>query len=152
TRAALKFLDDNKDKPFFLYLAHNCPHIPLGAKPDLVKKYKDAFNPTYAAMIDTLDDCVGQVLAKLDELKLTDQTLVVFTSDNGGLQVLESPDSPATHNTPYRAGKGFLYEGGLRVPLIVRWPGHTAAGKVVATPVVSTDWMPTILEACGVKL
>jgi arylsulfatase A-like enzyme len=76
---------------------------------------------------------------------------VVFTSDNGGLHVLESPDTPATHNTPYRAGKGFLYEGGIRVPLIVRWPGHTAAGKVVETPVVSTDWMPTILEVCGVK-
>ena len=151
TRHALQFLDDNKDRPFFLYLAHNCPHIPLGAKPELVRKYKDSFNPTYAAMVNTLDTCVGQVLDKLDELRLADRTLVVFVSDNGGLHVLESPDSPATHNTPFRAGKGFLYEGGLRVPLIVRWPGHVTAGRTSEVPVSVTDWTPTLLEACGVK-
>jgi arylsulfatase A-like enzyme len=151
TRHALQFLDDNKGRPFFLYLAHNTPHIPLGAKPELVKRYRDAFNPTYAAMVNTLDTCVGQVLDRLDELGLADRTLVVFASDNGGLHVLESPDSPATHNTPYRAGKGFLYEGGLRVPLIVRWPGHVAAGQTSDVPVSMTDWTPTLLEACGVK-
>jgi arylsulfatase A-like enzyme len=151
TRRALQFLDDNKARPFFLYLAHNNPHIPLGAKPDLVKKYKDSFNPTYAAMVHTLDDSVGQVLDKLDELRLADRTLVVFASDNGGLHVLESPDTPATHNTPYRAGKGFLYEGGLRVPLIVRWPGRVSAGKTAEAPVTSADWTPTLLEACGAK-
>jgi arylsulfatase A-like enzyme len=151
TRHALQFLDDNKGRPFFLYLAHNTPHIPLGAKPELVKKYRDAFNPTYAAMVNTLDTCVGQVLDRLDELGLADRTLVVFASDNGGLHVLESPDSPATHNTPYRAGKGFLYEGGLRVPLIVRWPGHVAAGQTSDVPVSMADWTPTLLEACGVK-
>jgi arylsulfatase A-like enzyme len=151
TRHAIRFLNDNKGRPFFLYLAHNGPHIPLGAKPELVKKYRDAFNPTYAAMVNTLDTCVGQVLDNLDELRLADQTLVVFASDNGGLHVLESPDSPATHNTPFRAGKGFLYEGGLRVPAIVRWPGHVAAGQTSDVPASMTDWAPTLLEACGVK-
>jgi arylsulfatase A-like enzyme len=150
TRRALRFLDDNKGRPFFLYLAHNTPHIPLGAKPELVQKYRDAFNPTYAAMVNTLDTCVGQVLDRLDELGLAERTLVVFASDNGGLHVLEFPDSPATHNTPYRAGKGFLYEGGLRVPLIVRWPGHVKAGQTSDVPVSMTDWTPTLLGACGV--
>ncbi|OAI46604.1 sulfatase [Planctomycetaceae bacterium SCGC AG-212-F19] len=151
TRQAEKFITDNKDRPFFLYLAHNTPHIPLGAKPDLVAKYKDAFNPTYAAMMHTLDDCVGRILAKLDELKLADRTLVVFTSDNGGLHVPEMTNTPATHNTPYRAGKGFLYEGGLRIPLIVRWPGQVPAGCVIDSPVQSMDWVPTFLELAGAK-
>jgi arylsulfatase A-like enzyme len=90
TRHALQFMDDCKGRPFFLYLAHNNPHIPLGAKPELVSKYKDSFNPTYAAMVNTLDTCVGQVLDKLDDLRLAERTLVVFVSDNGGLHVLES--------------------------------------------------------------
>jgi arylsulfatase A-like enzyme len=132
-------------------LAHNTPHIPLGAKPQLVEKYKGTFNPTYAAMMETMDDTVGLLLAKLAELKLVDNTIVIFASDNGGLHVLEFPDSPATHNTPYRAGKGFLYEGGLRVPLIIRWPGVVPAGKVSDVPVMQQDFTPTLLEACGVK-
>jgi arylsulfatase A-like enzyme len=151
TAQAEKFIEINKDRRFFLYLAHNNPHVPLAARPELVAKYRDSFNPIYAAMIETLDDSVGRVLAKLDALKLTERTIVVFNSDNGGLHVLELPNTPATHNTPYRAGKGFLYEGGIRVPLIVRWPGHVAAGKVVDVPVISTDWTPTLLDICGVK-
>ncbi len=151
TRSAIDFIERNKSRPFFLYLAHNTPHIPLGAKPALIEKYKDAFNPTYAAMMETLDDTVGLLLAKLKELKLADNTIVIFTSDNGGLHVLEFPDSPSTHNTPYRAGKGFLYEGGLRVPLIIRWPGVVAAGKVSNVPVIQMDFAPTILDACGLK-
>jgi arylsulfatase A-like enzyme len=151
TKRALQFININKDRPFFLYLAHHSPHIPLRAKPELVKKFKNAFNPTYAAMVFSLDDCVGKMLAKLDELRLAERTLVVFTSDTGGLHVLESGDSPATHNTPFRAGRGFLYEGGVRVPMIVRWPGKIKAGRVIDDPVSSTDWTPTLLEACGVK-
>jgi arylsulfatase A len=151
TRQAIRFVEEHRDKPFFLYLPHNTPHIPLGARPELVERYKAAFNPTYAAMMHSMDECVGMVLAKLDELKLADNTVVMFTSDNGGLHVLESPDSPATHNTPYRAGKGFVYEGGLRIPLIVRWPGVVPAGKVSDVPVVQSDWVPTLLQACGVK-
>jgi arylsulfatase A len=151
TRQAEKFIADNKDRSFFLYLAHNNPHVRLAAKPELVQKYKDSFNPIYAAMIHTLDDSVGLVLAQLEELKLTANTIVIFTSDNGGLHVLESPNTPATHNTPYRAGKGFLYEGGLRVPAIMRWPGQVPAGRTMDTPIISTDWVPTLLELCGVK-
>jgi arylsulfatase A-like enzyme len=150
TDAALRFIGDNKGRPFFLYLAHNNPHIPLAARPELVAKHKGAFNPTYAAMVETLDDSVGRVLAKLDELGLAERTLVVFTSDNGGLHVPEGANTPATYNAPYRAGKGFVYEGGLRVPLIVRWPGQVTS-RLVHTPTSNSDWAPTLLEACGVK-
>jgi arylsulfatase A len=151
TKAAVEFIAANRDRPFFLYLAHNSPHIPLGARKDLVEKYKAAFNPKYAAMIETLDASVGQVLKALDEHKLAGRTIVVFTSDNGGLHVPELKDDAPTHNTPYRAGKGFLYEGGIRVPLIVRGPGVRPAGNAVKTPVISTDWTPTMLAQAGVK-
>ncbi len=149
THEAEKFIESNKDRPFFLFLCHNNPHVPLVAKRELVEKHKDAFNPIYAAMIETLDDAVGRLLAKLDALGLTGNTLVVFTSDNGGLHVLELALTPATYNWPFRAGKGFLYEGGLRVPLIVRWPGKVKEGRVIDTPVISTDWTPTLLEVAG---
>lgn len=151
TAAAEKFIADHKDRPFFLYMPHNNPHVPLAAKAELVEKYKDSFNPIYAAMIETLDASVGRLMSKLDELKLTDRTIFVFSSDNGGLHVLESPHTPATHNTPFRAGKGYLYEGGLRIPLIVRWPGVVKTGRVVDDPVINTDFVPTLLELAGVK-
>lgn len=91
TRQAEKFIDDHKSEPFFLYLCHNNPHVQLVAKEELIQKHKSAFNPVYAAMIETLDDCVGRVLAKLDALGLAENTIVIFTSDNGGLHVLETP-------------------------------------------------------------
>jgi arylsulfatase A len=150
TARAEKFIDDNKDRPFFLYLAHNSPHIPLAAKEELIRKNKDAFNPLYAAVIETLDDAVSRVLARLDSLKLAERTIVIFTSDNGGLHVPELRDDAPTHNTPFRAGKGFLYEGGLRVPLILRWPGRIKPG-VSHTPIVNTDLLPTLCELAGVK-
>ena len=118
----------------------------------MVAKNRDAFNPVYAAMIETLDDAVGRLMAKVESLGLTDRTIFLFTSDNGGLHVLEYPGTPATHNTPFRAGKGFLYEGGLREPLIVRWPGVVAAGSKCETPVVLTDLFPTLLEAAGIDV
>jgi arylsulfatase A-like enzyme len=149
TAAAEKFMEENRDRPFFCYVPHNNPHIPLAAVPQLVDKYRDAFHPVYAAMIETLDDAVGRLMAKVESLSLTDRTIFVFTSDNGGLHVLESPGTPATHNRPYRAGKGYLYEGGLREPLIVRWPGTIAAGSECDTPMVLTDLMPTLLETAG---
>ncbi|HWG44668.1 MAG TPA: sulfatase-like hydrolase/transferase [Gemmataceae bacterium] len=156
TVEAEKFIESNRAKPFFLYLAHYTVHIPLRAKADMVAKYKPGRpgqqgNPTYAAMIESLDDGVGRILKKLDELKLSERTLVVFTSDNGGLSVLEGPNTPATINAPLREGKGYLYEGGLRVPLIVRCPGVTRPGSTSAAPVCSFDLFPTILDACGVK-
>jgi arylsulfatase A-like enzyme len=150
TAAAERFLEANREKPFFLYLAHNTPHVPFDSRADLVEKHKDAFHPVYAGVIETLDDAVGRLLSKLDALGLAEKTLVVFTSDNGGLHVLEVAKAPATHNTPFRAGKGFLYEGGLRIPLLVRWPGRIRPG-VVDAPVVNTDWTPTLLELAGVK-
>ena len=149
TEAAEKFLTTNQTKPFFLYLAHNNPHIPLAAKPELVEKHRQAFNPVYAAVIETLDDAVGRLLKHLDALGLRDRTIVLFTSDNGGVHIPELREDPPTHNTPFRAGKGFLYEGGLRVPLLVRWPGKVKAGAVTAVPVVNTDLVPTLLELAG---
>jgi arylsulfatase A-like enzyme len=154
---AEKFLDANKDKPFFLYLAHYAPHIPMKAKADLIAKYKPGQpgqqgNPVYAAMLESLDDAVGRVLKKLDDLKLTERTIVIFISDNGGLCTLEGPNTPPTINTPLREGKGYLYEGGLRVPLILKYPGITPPGSVTQIRVVSTDLFPTILSICDVTV
>jgi arylsulfatase A-like enzyme len=100
TAHALEFIDKNKERPFFLYLPHNTPHIRLDAKPELVEKHKDAFYPVYAAMMETMDDCVGLILKKLKDLGLDEKTLVIFTSDNGGLSVLEFPGGPSTYNAP----------------------------------------------------
>ena len=146
TRAAIAFIETNKTRPFFLYLAHNSPHIPFGARSNLVAKNQKAFQPTYAAVIETLDDTVGMLLRKLGELGLRTNTIVIFTSDNGGLHVPEGQHKTITDNSPFRAGKGFLYEGGLRIPLIVRWPGHVREGKVVDTPVINTSWFATLFE------
>ena len=88
-------------------------------------------------------------MRKLDALQLAGNTIVVFTSDNGGLHVPEGPHPKVTHNTPYRAGKGFVYQGGLRIPLIVRWPGHVPVATVVDDPVINTDWTATLLEMLG---
>lgn len=151
TNKAIEFVEANKDRPFFLYLPHYTPHIPLAAKNKLVEKHKQAFNPIYAAMMETMDDTIGMLLARLDELGLSENTIVIFTSDNGGLHILEGAHSPATYNFPFRAGKGFLYEGGVRIPFIIRWPGHIPAGKTEDTPIVNTDVVPTLLEMCGRK-
>src|SRR6184192_2824292 len=151
TARAIEFVQKNRDRPFFLYLAHNSPHIPYSARAELIAKHSGAFEPVYAALIETLDDTVGLLLAKLDALGLRDRTLVIFTSDHGGLHVPEGPHARITHNTPFRAGKGYLYEGGLRVPLIARWPGKIPAGRVVDTPVINTDWLPTLVEIAGAR-
>jgi arylsulfatase A len=150
TTAAEEFIATHRDQPFFCYVAHNNPHIPLAAAPELVEQHRDAFHPVYAAMVEALDDSAGRLMKQVDELGLTERTLFIFTSDNGGLHVLESPGTPATFNSPFRAGKGYLYEGGLREPLLIRWPGVVAAGSVCDTPVVLTDLMPTILSAAGI--
>jgi arylsulfatase A-like enzyme len=158
TAEAVKFIEKNRDRPFFVYLAHNAPHIPLKAKPELIAKYRRGGppgtqnNPTYAAMVESLDDGVGKILHTLDELKIADHTAVLFTSDNGGLSILEGPDTPATSNAPLREAKGFLYEGGIRVPLIVRWPGITRPGTTSNVPVSSIDFFPTFVDLCGVKM
>ncbi len=146
TREAEWFIDANRDRPFFLYLGHNNPHITFRwAKPSLVEANSKAFEPSYAATVQTLDDSVGRLLAHLDASGLRERTIVIFTSDNGGLHMPEGPHPRVTHNTPFRAGKGYLYEGGLRVPLIVRGPG-LASNVVIRTPVINTDWLPTLLD------
>jgi len=154
TTEAEKFITANKGKPFFLYLAHYGVHTPLKAKDDIIAKYNvkpqhgKQSNPVYAAMVESMDDSVGRVLKKLDELKLAENTLVIFTSDNGGLATLEGMPFAPTINAPLRDGKGYLYDGGIRVPLIVKWPGKVKPGTTdqVAS---SIDISPTIIEACG---
>jgi arylsulfatase A len=149
TRAAMQFIETNRARPFFLYLAHNSPHIPYTASTNLISKNASAFEPVYAAVIEALDDTVGLLLNKLDALGLRTNTVVIFTSDNGGLHVPEGGHRRITDNSPFRAGKGFLYEGGLRVPLIVRWPGRVPAARIVDTPVMNTSWFATLFELAG---
>ncbi len=149
TERAVEFVEAQKDKPFFLYLSHHAVHTPIQAKPELVDKYKDRIpdgghdNPTYAAMIESLDQSVGCVLETLDRLDLSGKTVVVFFSDNGGY-------ANATSMDPLRGSKGMLYEGGIRVPAIVRWPGVTQAGRKCDVPIIGIDFYPTFLEIAGV--
>jgi arylsulfatase A-like enzyme len=149
TAFAERFMETNRNRPFLIYLAHNAPHIPYDAQPDRIQNNAKAFEPVYAGMIETIDDTVGRLMVRLDALKLAENTIVIFTSDNGGLHVPEGGHPRITHNTPYRAGKGFVYEGGMRIPLIVRWPTHVPAGAVLDAPVINTDWIPTLLELAG---
>ncbi len=151
TEAAEQFIDAHRDRPFLLYVGHNTPHITFKATPEHTAAHASAFNPTYAAVIESMDRSVGRLLAKLDALQLTKNTIVVFTSDNGGLHVPEGGHARVTHNTPFRAGKGYVYEGGLRIPLIARWPGHFAASRIISEPVINTDWIATLLDLAGVK-
>ena len=155
TSEAEKFITANRERPFFLYLPHFTPHTPLKAKEEIVKKYPAAStfrgqqnNPIYAAMLESLDESVGRIVAKLDELKLSDRTIVLFTSDNGGLATTEGDNTPATSNAPLREGKGWLYEGGIRVPLLVKWPGNVKGNSTSDVPVCGIDLFPTLRDAC----
>ena len=146
---AITFLEDNQDRPFMLMLWNYTVHWPMEAPGPLLEKYKSRTGPglndtRYGAMIEAMDRSFGKLLAKLDELGLRDNTLVVFTSDNGGF-------SGVADNRPLRAGKGYLYEGGIRVPLMVRWPGVIEPGRESAEPVISMDFSPTLLEIAGVS-
>lgn len=155
TDEAVKFIEKNRDDPFFLYFAHYAVHTPLQAKKELIEKYKAKIkpeqaqnNPVYAAMIESVDESVGRIMKKLEELKIVDRTVIFFTSDNGGLI---GGKNRVTSNAPLRAGKGSAYEGGVRVPLIVRWPGVVKPGSVCDVPVIGVDFYPTILEVADVK-
>jgi arylsulfatase A len=148
---AVKFIERTRDRPFFLYLPHFAVHTPVQGRPDLVEKYKRKLkpglaqtNPAYAAMVESLDSAVGRIRDTLDELEIADDTIVIFTSDNGGRV-------PTTSNRPLRFGKASAYEGGVRVPLIVHWPGVTTAGSVSETPVITMDLYPTLLEMAGLS-
>lgn len=156
TAEAEKFIDKHAAEPFFLYMPHYGVHTPMRAKAELIAKYPGSLkfgaqnNPIYAAMLESVDDSVGRVLKKLVERGLDRRTIVVFTSDNGGLAVIEGMNTPATINSPLREGKGYLYEGGIRVPMLVRWPEKIAAGRVSDTPQQAIDFAPTLLAACGI--
>ena len=149
TDEAVGFIEPNRDRPFFLYLPHYAVHIPLQAKPEVLARYRGEAVGRLAA---TQPDLRGDdrepgrgrrpAPGKLDELGIADRTVVIFTSDNGGLSVKEGPNTPATSNSPLRAGKGYLYEGGIRVPLIVAWPGVTRPGSVCDVPVSGQDLYP----------
>lgn len=147
---AENFIKANKNKPFFLYLPNYAVHTPLEAKKEYVDQYlarglkpKGQNSATYAAMIQSVDDGVGRVMKTLDDLGIAENTVVIFMSDNGGL-------ARSTSNAPLRAGKGTAYEGGVREPMIVKWPGVTKPGSECSVPVISMDFFPTILEMCNV--
>jgi len=219
TDEALKYIEENKEEPFFLYLSHFTVHDPIDGRPDLVEKYKKKKqqvgfpdiapfvlegnpddedpltreeldemiglpeyqehkvlpnrtvkikqiqdNPEFAGMVESMDESLGRVLKKLEELGLEDNTIVIFFSDNGGMSGSNLwdpkrviPDSLldraySTSNLPLRGAKGWLYEGGIREPMIVRWPGHTKPGTVCGEPVISTDFYATIMEMLGLPL
>jgi arylsulfatase A-like enzyme len=149
---AVRFLEENQDRPFLLYLPHYAVHTPLQAKAELVERYRGKItpgtrhdNPVYAAMVHSMDEAVGRVVGTVDRLGLAEETLIVFTSDNGGLELRD-----VTDNAPLREGKGSSYEGGVRVPMIVRWPGVVPAGTACDEPVISNDLFATALEVSGV--
>lgn len=165
----VRFMEAHRDGPFLAYLSFYHVHLPLMARKDLEAKYVAKRktlkidgplfgtegesqlrlvqeHAVYAAMVEAMDQAVGKVLVGLDRLGLADNTIVVFTSDNGGLATAEGCP---TSNLPLRGGKGWLYEGGIREPLLVRWPGVTKPGSVCRTPVTSPDFFPTLTEAAG---
>ncbi|MEZ5966738.1 MAG: sulfatase-like hydrolase/transferase [Planctomycetota bacterium] len=149
TEEAVDFVARHRAQPFFLYLAHYAVHTPIQAKEEVAAKYAAKAtsgaqrNAKYAAMVESVDDAMGRVLAALDEHGLSERTLVIFTSDNGGLL-------GPTDNAPLRSGKGFPYEGGIRVPLLMRWPGVVEAGRLSHVPAGSVDLFATVLAAAEV--
>ncbi len=161
TDRAVEFIGRRRDRPFFLYLPHFGVHSPHEAKPELIERFKSLKtvgghnNPIYAAMIASVDESVGRILAALDQQGLAENTLVIFSSDNGGVggYVREGTKSSGdiTDNAPLRSGKGCLYEGGVRVPWIARWPGRIPPG-VTETPIISVDLLPTLAELAQAKL
>ena len=150
TSEGIKFIEANKEGPFFLYQAYHSVHIPIQPKKRYLEKYRaklapgETYNPAYAAMVQSLDEGVGRILQALKDLRLTERTVVFFMSDNGGFEAV-------TSNAPLRKAKGYLYEGGIRDPLIVRYPPLVKAGAFCKTPVSSVDFFPTILDLAGVK-
>ncbi len=159
TDRAVAFIEANKARPFFLYLPHFAVHAPHQAKADLIARFQGKppagghKDPTYAAMIASVDESVGRVVRKLDELKLAEDTLVIFSSDNGGVggyvEAGVKTKDGITSNAPLRGGKGMLYEGGIRVPWIARWPGRIREGVTSAEPILSVDLYPTLIEIAG---
>ncbi len=149
---------DKNEKPFFLYFAYYNVHTPIQARPDLLEKYEAKLigrdlseqihkNAAYAAMVESVDESVGRIVAELEKLGKSEETMIIFTSDNGGLDLSYHA---ITENAPLRQGKGSVYEGGVRVPAIVSIPGNPGNGNTSATPVITMDYVPTVLETLGV--
>lgn len=175
TSESIKFIETNKDQPFLLYLSHYAVHTPIEARDSLVQKYEKKKvaqakkeeggfvaegdnwtrlrqdNADYAAMVESVDQSVGRIQKQLEELGLLEETIIIFTSDNGGLSTLGKPRAP-TSVRPLRAGKGWLYEGGIRVPLIISWSGKIKAGGKSSALTTSMDFYPTLLELLGLDL
>jgi arylsulfatase A len=148
--------DETVNRPFFLYFAYNVPHTPIQGRRDFVQDFTDKVdqnathnNPTYAAMVKSLDESVGRVLAAIDERGLSNETVIIFTSDNGGLTQRNGKHDGFTENLPLRRGKGSAYEGGVRVPTIIHWPGVTKARTTCDEPIMTIDYYPTLLEMLG---
>lgn len=155
TSEAIRILQNERGKPFFMHLAFHTVHTPIEGKPAVVDRYRQQIrdgmlhrNPQYAAMVHALDENVGRVLDTLDDLGVADNTLVILTSDNGGY-INKFDGMQVTDNTPLRSGKGSLYEGGIRVPAIIRWPGVTRPGADSDVPISSIDYYRTILSVAG---
>lgn len=148
---AVDFITKHKDEPFFLNMWNYGVHTPIQGRPDLVAKYQkkkttNQKSAEYAAMVESVDQSVGKIMQTLKKLNLDGNTIVIFTSDNGGLET-----DKATDNDPLRSGKGYAYEGGIRVPLIVRWPGKIKRNTRNDTPVISHDLFPTLCQAAGIS-
>jgi uncharacterized sulfatase len=155
---AIEFIEAHRAGPFYVQLWPTAVHIPLDTTPELQSKYTAkpsvpgySCHPLYAGLLEEMDTSVGRVLATLDRFGLSTNTIVIFTSDNGGLE-REAGGWPGTLNRPLRDEKGTLYEGGIRVPLIIRWPGVVKPGTVSSTPAVSVDFYPTLIEGTGLPL
>jgi arylsulfatase A-like enzyme len=158
TEEAARFIGDSAGKPFLLYLPHYTVHTPIQAPEALVEKYRRKMaamgadgNPTYAAMVETLDHSIGRLREKVQAEGLDGDTVWIVTSDNGGLRYEGKSPKPVTDNTPARNGKGHLYEGGIRVPLLVRWPGVARAGTTSDLPVTTPDLYATVAEIAGAR-
>ena len=164
TDKALEYIIEKKDAPFFMSLNYYSPHVPIEAKDSLVDKYHkkrgsddDSLLPNvhYAAMVESIDLNVGRILKKLDELHIAQNTIVIFTSDNGGLSVEEVPafakHTPPTDNGILREGKGYVYEGGIREPLMIRWPAVIKEARLDSTPVVGQDFCNTLMDITQIE-
>ncbi|QDT96977.1 sulfatase [Gimesia aquarii] len=159
TEKTIEFMQQNKTHPFFVQLSHYAVHIPLEAKQKEIEKYQQkpkpstgVNNPVYAAMVAHVDESVGRIVQALEELQLSENTVVIFSSDNGGLRQTFSGGETVSTNAPLRDEKGSLYEGGIRVPLIIKWPGVAKAGTTCAEPTISVDFWPTFAEIGKAKL
>jgi arylsulfatase A len=152
TDYGVDFINKNSNKPFFLYLAYSAPHVVIVPRPDKLMKYfrkysstAEKFNPYYSAMVESLDDGVGRILSTLEKTGVLENTIIIFTSDNGGLGLDELGLTP-TSNLPLRKWKGHVYEGGIKVPAIVSWTGKIKPGTTSDYYFSTIDYLPTFCE------